>query len=650
MLLNYKLSIFFIFWVFFVFLYYIRTYPVTSLFRNFFEIFVFFLLMINVTTFGKKILNYFKVNAYITKIEEYIFSFAIGIVVFTYLAIILGLCKMLRAETIFIFLCITVIVSVKEIKILLLELLQLPKIIYKRVAFNSYLIFGILLFMLYFFIIVGTLAPVTFYDSLVYHLALPDIFIRHKGIIPIPYNTYFNYPLNIEMLFTILKLIYNDILTQLLHCLFGVLCGVTIFLIGKRVFSFLTGILGALIFYTIPKVMVLSIQPMVDLGLLFYILVSFLSLVKAFKEKNTYLLLLSAIFCGYALGVKYNAFYSLVIFNIFIIIDFSLTRKIHIKNILLFNFISLLFYIFPWGIKNFIFINRAMGYPVNSFVHSTISTTKKIFSLKGFLNLFLLPWNITMDELRFGGGLTGPLFLMFTPLIVFFKRKIKDFFIGEKKYIWLFVFIFFIFWYFSPPAKKSVRLLLPTFAFFSLITANIIEKVEEENLIPKLLLKFVLVFVFFLNIFHFAYREIKYVNPFKVVFGLEYPNIYLSRLIPHFVIYSFLNSISDKDTRILSFSEQGSYYCKNDMYIVPFLGGFINELRRNVYNNKDLKRRLADFNIKFILYDRNFYIRPFLNAISQVFRISEKEAEEFKHIYLIEKAKYKNFVLFEVKQ
>ena len=53
---------------------------------------------------------------------------------------------------------------------------------------------------LYQFIV--ALGPTLFYDSLVYHLALPDLYLRRGAIVPTPLNAYAGIPGGVEMLYS----------------------------------------------------------------------------------------------------------------------------------------------------------------------------------------------------------------------------------------------------------------------------------------------------------------------------------------------------------------------------------------------------------------------------------------------------------------
>ncbi|MFH1618783.1 MAG: phospholipid carrier-dependent glycosyltransferase [bacterium] len=59
-------------------------------------------------------------------------------------------------------------------------------------------------------------APATLYDSLVYHMPIPEIYTLRHGIVPIPENLYSHFPQNAEMLFSLGILFGSDIVSRLM--------------------------------------------------------------------------------------------------------------------------------------------------------------------------------------------------------------------------------------------------------------------------------------------------------------------------------------------------------------------------------------------------------------------------------------------------
>ena len=66
------------------------------------------------------------------------------------------------------------------------------------------------------------LIPDVSWDSDVYHLTVPRIYLEHGGFVRIPFNVYSNWPLGIELLFAAAMALDDFVLAKLLHLGFGV--------------------------------------------------------------------------------------------------------------------------------------------------------------------------------------------------------------------------------------------------------------------------------------------------------------------------------------------------------------------------------------------------------------------------------------------
>lgn len=155
-------------------------------------------------------------------------------------------------------------------------------------------------------------APPHQYDSLVYHLALPADYIRAGGFTAPAHLVYAHFPQNAELLFTLALLLKSDLLAQMLMWLATALSVWWIFEAGKREAPLAAVLLGCGLLVTHSSVMLLAgttyVEPLLMLWttaavLSFY---RWLGMSSGQSGQRTWLAL-SAVFCGLALGVKYNA-------------------------------------------------------------------------------------------------------------------------------------------------------------------------------------------------------------------------------------------------------------------------------------------------------------------------------------------------------
>jgi 4-amino-4-deoxy-L-arabinose transferase-like glycosyltransferase len=156
-------------------------------------------------------------------------------------------------------------------------------------------------------VVLGSVPPVD-RDALTHHLAVPNLYIQHGRIYEIPHVPFSYYPMNLDLIYLIPLYFGNDILPKYIHFAFALLTGYLIFgYLKQRTRKSLYGLLGALLFISLPVVIKLSITVYVDLGLIFFSTASLLYILKwAANGYSARHLILSGVFCGLALGTKYN--------------------------------------------------------------------------------------------------------------------------------------------------------------------------------------------------------------------------------------------------------------------------------------------------------------------------------------------------------
>jgi hypothetical protein len=127
--------------------------------------------------------------------------------------------------------------------------------------------------------------------------------------------------MNLDFLYLIPLYFGNDIIPKLIHYLFALLTAILIHNYLKKRLSAIWGLLGALFFLSIPIIVKLSITVYVDLGLVFFSTAAIMNLFKWIERRfQLRYLIVSAVFCGLALGTKYNGL--LILFILAIVIPF----------------------------------------------------------------------------------------------------------------------------------------------------------------------------------------------------------------------------------------------------------------------------------------------------------------------------------------
>ncbi|TBR26098.1 hypothetical protein EPO15_00935 [bacterium] len=156
---------------------------------------------------------------------------------------------------------------------------------------------------------VAALAPEVFYDSLVYHLALPQLYLLRGGLSATPENIYSGLPQGVQMLYGLALSLSGDDLAAFLHALFGLMTAVGLYSTLRRLAGPRVGALGALLFYGCPLIVYASWACGVDLASAFYI-TGALALVTGVAgeaaERSGGRSVMAGLLVGFAAGTKFN--------------------------------------------------------------------------------------------------------------------------------------------------------------------------------------------------------------------------------------------------------------------------------------------------------------------------------------------------------
>ncbi|WP_179952240.1 ArnT family glycosyltransferase [Marinicella rhabdoformis] len=209
-----------------------------------------------------------------------------------------------------------------------------------------------------FVIIISSVPPVS-RDAQTHHLALPKIWLTESVLSVVPEMEFSYYPQLIDLLYYFPVALNFDIAAKYIHFLFALATAFLIFLFIRRYLNSFWGLLGGLMFLTLPLILKLSVTVYVDLGLLFFTTAALFSVIIWLeKPEKMKWLMIAGISCGLALSTKYNAMMAVTIlallFGYFYI-------KIHKKNtntqlkiikyLSIFSILTLLIFS-PWAIRN----------------------------------------------------------------------------------------------------------------------------------------------------------------------------------------------------------------------------------------------------------------------------------------------------------
>jgi hypothetical protein len=253
------------------------------------------------------------------------------------------------------------------------------------------------------------LAPPHQYDSLVYHLALPQEYLRTGSLRPPEGLVFAHFPQNGEMLFSLALALGSDLLAQMLVWLATALTIAWLLTFGRRLTP--AAPWAAVLVATHTAVLALSSTTYVEPLVMLWTTAALLAFEASQEGCDRPLLLLSAAAAGLALGTKYYA--GLLCAAIVV----RLVWRDRVRSALLFASVVVALFS-PWLIKNWL----CVGNPVFPFLYRIFPATRigwtselaagyfqvltEYGHARGFLrDLAALPVLLLRDPLRFGGGM-----------------------------------------------------------------------------------------------------------------------------------------------------------------------------------------------------------------------------------------------------
>ena len=458
------------------------------------------------------------------------------------------------------------------------------------------------------------LLPPTDWDGLFYHLTGPKLYLQAGGVtggIDIPH---LNFPSLMEMLYAWAMLLRGDIAAKLLHTLFGLLLGGLVYLTARCLLKKEAAWPSVLIYASMPMVGTLAGWAYNDLALAFFQLASLYVFVKYQigratrqqsnrstgrqpgkwpnlkpKISNPGWLVLSGIFAGLAMGLKYTSFVTPIVIIVLILWQAirhrsgNLESKTLLLNLALFS-LSALVTALPWYAKNWAFTDN----PVYPFLFGLFNGRywdgfrADWYAAAGTgigwhpTTLLALPWLLTLGvrDMNYWDGRTGPLLLLFLPLILLYglvryRRQAPDRPAALDSLL-VYALAQFAFWSLGVVWSRSLwqsRLLLPCLVALAPIVGWLWTDMSRFELPSFSLSRFVNVAIglaLVLILVDTGLLTLR-INPLPYLVGEETQEEYLTRRLgAHYVAMQQINDDLAHDAVVVFLWEPRSYYCQRD--------------------------------------------------------------------------------------
>ncbi len=481
---------------------------------------------------------------------------ALGFGIISYLSLIAGLAGFFNTLTLFLIYLIGFLLSITVIRYYMKELTAAVRKLWSDSA--RYKCVLALFFLVITIIFIKTLSPpANINDSLAYHLYCPKVFLQNHRVFAIPYDIDCAMPFLMEMLFAFGIALKEPIFAKLITYLMGLMLIFAIVDFSKKYISERYAIFASLVFILTPIVYVHMSYAYVELGLAFYLFMSFYMFYEWLRKDNTLFLVLSGIFIGFALSIKVLAGFLVPAFFIYIIMRVVVKRRGFrslLKNLFLFG-VFIFVFSFVWYLRSYIIF----GNPVFPYLNSVFSDQS--LGLIGdqshhglgrgtdFLSFLRLPWDLTYFPDFFGGDRINPIFLGTFPL-VFMAIRHKEFL-----RICFFIMVFLVFWFLS---YQRTRFLMPMFPFVIVAWTYLISKIAVKpwRVVKVVLFSFISLFLC-LETGALIYNTR---DRIAVALGAESKHDYLHREERTYGIATYINKHLPRNAKILAFETRLFYF------------------------------------------------------------------------------------------
>ncbi|MEC7786665.1 MAG: glycosyltransferase family 39 protein [Nitrospinota bacterium] len=460
------------------------------------------------------------------------------------------------------------------------------------------------------------MAPAFATDALVYHLAVPKVFLHAEGLVNLPDNIYSFFPQQIEMLYLFALALGTESLAQLtgLGIVFLLLLSLWHYSSKKMEDSYAW--LTPLIFFSTPTFFSLAASAYVELQAATYIFLGFYCWENGCKRKQTRWFILMTLLAGAAVTTKLTSVIILPLALLGLAIHGRTQKNVNqtaIQSIIL--ALGALLIISPWLARNYFFTGNPLApFFMNIFGGESgmnWDVTRSQMQLKyyssfgmghGILDFLSLPINLIffseLNSLKFDGKI-GILYLLLLPALLGLDRKNLPAMIVFS--------VLLVFWFLQ---MQSIRLLAPALVFLSFLMISGLEQVFIKYKSGKIE-KFFLTAILALGILFNTSAIIKewfHVNPLSFLLKKETREQFLTRQIKAYPSYDDANKfLTEKDKVLMVHMGNLGYLMNRPFSSDTFIESHtLSEIIDKGVYAADIINRLKARGITHVLFDFNY--------------------------------------------
>ena len=394
-------------------------------------------------------------------------------------------------------------------------------------------------FLVFLFPLIYATLPSTYYDTLVYHLGIPNLYLQNSGFIAAPQLLYSNMSIYYEL--SLIPAVFCGLqVPRIFHFLLGAIFFLSIVDFSANTLKVTKRTILLLVITSLPITLFLLTTIKSDLISALFIFAA----IKAYYDKRYSM---SALSWGFSIGIKSFSGLALIIFLLLMVIKnrgFKLKRHLIMGGII---FLVLL----PLTVKNLILCGNPF-FPFFSHIFTSESWNPVRYGMvrqevgtqyHSMTDFLTLPVRISFN-INGAGGVVGPIFLIFLPFLIRMKRL-------AGKYILFFALLLLVIGPFFGEAVRYIYVVFPLLSIFATISF------ERMN---RKLLKIIFTIVVFIN-FTLGLGILESINGARLIYFNKYtPDKYIARSFPTYKAFVTVNHMDDPGTKVLLGGEARGFY------------------------------------------------------------------------------------------
>ncbi len=344
----------------------------------------------------------------------------------------------------------------------------------------------------------AALAPATGVDSLLYHLAVPDFYLRNGGMVYFPSMFESNWPLTVQMIFLYAMWLQGDTVAQLLNVWALVLTVVAVYGF-VRSYGSLPALLAGAFYISITAVSYQASVALIDVTATLFLLLSVFVVIHWLEQRQAVSLILAGVLAGWYAASRITNVGSVVALGLALGLLIVWKERRWQAGLFPFFMVGICAFatVLPWYVRSWLYT----GNPVYPYLYGlfggrdfSAETASSMFSnvmtsapniQRSILGFLRLPWDVTIDPRAFRSGVIGPVLLASFPLVFLYRRRLPPW-TGMGL---LFGFISTLIWFYTYP---RVRTLLPSLILLIvLVVVSIYALLRDSHSLPVLRLSVV---------------------------------------------------------------------------------------------------------------------------------------------------------------